>query len=450
MVFKRDTSRRVPAAVATLVLALVAGLAFTGSSSAERPDDRPEGQASRRSAPVPAPRQPAPLPEERTTRASRELAPMLRGFDPLQHERVDSLVVSPLRGGRRAVLTLDAELQGHLEDELERYEVPFGAVVAMRPDTGRVLAYVSHSSENPAAGDLVLDPTPPTASVFKVITGAALVDAGVGPRRSVCYRGGSRRLVASHLEEPPSGAPCATLGEAMGRSINVIFARMADRYLDEPTLERYASAFGFGHSLPFDVPTRPSPGEVPSERLERARTAAGFWHMHMSPLHGALIAATIANDGMMPRAAMVERVEDAGGDTLYELEPEDFRQVIPRATARTVGRMMRRTTQRRGTGYRSFHDPQGRPFLPGVEVAGKTGSLTADHPHRAYSWFVGYAPADDPQIAVAALVVNGPRWRIKAAYMAREAMRIGLRELAREAEAEAEAASAAAAPTSTE
>ena len=428
LAFKRDTeaslSLRGSALRGALVLALALGaaIAFSGPSAAERtpPSSRAE---------APPLRAPAPLPEERTTSASRELAPLLRGFDPLAHERVDSLMVARLDGGRRAVLTLDAELQDHLESELARYEVPFGAVVALRPDTGRVLAYVSHSSENPRAGDLVLDPTPPAASVFKVVTAAALVDAGVGPRRRVCYRGGSRGIGAGHLEPAPAGSPCATLAEAMGRSINVVFARLADAHLDRPTLERYSSAFGFGHALPFDVPTRPSPAEVPVERLERARTAAGFWHMHMSPLHGALIAATIANDGMMPRAALVERVEDGEGAALYELSPSDFRQVIPRATARTVGRMMRETVQRRGTAHRYFVDPEGTPFLPGVEVAGKTGSLTAERPHRAYSWFVGFAPADDPQIAVAALVVNGPRWRIKAAYLAREALRVGLANL---------------------
>ncbi len=345
----------------------------------------------------------------------------LEGFDPREHEVVGDNLVSPLAAGRRAVLTLDPELQAHIEGQLQRYEVPYGSVVAMNPRNGRVLAYVSHSSANPAAPDLARDATPPTASVFKVITGAALVDAGVSPNERVCFSGGGSRLTARHLEQT-DGNRCATLSEAMGGSINAVFARLADRHLDAPTLTRYAEAFGFGHALPFDVPVPASPGEVPTERLEMARTAAGFWHMHMSPLHGALIASTIANDGQMPRAGMIDRVEAPDGTILHRFEPSVYRNVIPRRTARAVNAMMQNTV-RRGTARRTFHDQRGNPFLPGIEVAGKTGTLSAERPYRGYTWWVGFAPADDPQIAVAALVVNTPRWRIKASYVAREALR---------------------------
>ncbi|HJL49735.1 MAG TPA: penicillin-binding transpeptidase domain-containing protein, partial [Polyangiaceae bacterium LLY-WYZ-15_(1-7)] len=392
-------------------------------------EGRAEAQAER----------PAPEPED----PRRQL---LAGFDPRVHEAGagphEGRRVARLEGGRRAVLTLDPGLQAHLEGELARYEVPYGAVVAMEPSSGRVLAYVSHSSANPGAGDLVLDPTPPTASVFKVVTGAALVDAGVGPNTRTCYSGGASRLTLANLEDRSSDRRCATLAEAMGGSVNAIFAKLSDRHLDRATLRRYASAFGFGHALPFDVPLAASPSEVPEERLERARTAAGFWHMHMSPLHGALIASTIANDGQMPRAAIVERVEAPDGTALLEHEPEVFRNVVPRRTAQLVNQMMRETVTPRGTARRDFFDPQGRPFLQDITVAGKTGTLSAERPYRGYTWFVGSAPADDPQVAVAALVVNTPRWRIKATYLAREALRYALIEgpqaRAREAEEAAE------------
>ena len=144
--------------------------------------------------------------------------------------------------------------------------------------------------------------------------------------------------------------------------------------------------------------------------------------MHMSPLHGALIAATIANGGVMPAASMVSRVVDADGKVLHTHQSRAYRSVIPRSTARVVGQMMRRTVSH-GTARSAFHDLEGRPFLPGIEVAGKTGSLSTERPYRAYSWWVGFAPADAPTIAVAALVVNDPRWRVKGSYVAREALR---------------------------
>jgi cell division protein FtsI/penicillin-binding protein 2 len=264
--------------------------------------------------------------------------------------------------------------------------------------------------------------------VFKVITSAALLEAGVTTSERVCYGGGYSRLYEADLnDDPKRDQRCATLSEAMGGSINTVFAKLADRKLDGQRLGRYAEAFGYGHALPFDAPTKPSPFEVPTERLERARTAAGFWHMHMSPLHGALIAATIANAGTMPRAAMVERVLDAKGRTVHKRSEQAFRSVIGRATANAVGSMMTHTVTE-GTSRSAFYDPKGKPFLPGISVAGKTGSLASEQPYRHYNWWIGFAPEHNPEIALAVLVVNTPKWRIKASYAAREALRYHLVE----------------------
>jgi cell division protein FtsI/penicillin-binding protein 2 len=142
----------------------------------------------------------------------------------------------------------------------------------------------------------------------------------------------------------------------------------------------------------------------------------------MSPLHAALIAATIANDGEMPRATLVDRVLDAQGAVLARATPEAFRRVISAATAQQVNSMMQNTVAR-GTARRTFHDPAGVPFVPGITIAGKTGTLSGENPYRGYTWWVGFAPAEHPTIAVASLVVNTPTWRIKASFVAREALR---------------------------
>lgn len=399
-----------------LVGAAVGFLSGPGSADAPRADRAHEST-------------PTEIPTRRPTAGRTFL-----GLDPLRHRVEDDVTVADLSDGSTALLSLHPGLQEHLTQMFSRYEVPLGGLMAMEPSTGRVLAYVSHSSADPDAGDLVLEPSPPTASVFKVVTAAALVDAGVNPDSPVCYHGGSSRLLAHHLEDDPRrDRSCVDLVEALGGSVNAVFGKLADRHLDAPTLERYASAFGFGHALPFDVPTRTSSTEIPVERLEFARTAAGFWHNHMSPFHGALIAATIANDGRMPRATLVDQVIDPQGDVSYRARAEVFRQVIPRSTARAVNRMMRHTV-RHGTARQYFFDPRGNAFLPGIEAAGKTGTLTGSDPYRGYSWFVGFAPADEPTIAVAALVVNEPRWRIKGSYAAREAMRYWLIERPRRLE----------------
>jgi cell division protein FtsI/penicillin-binding protein 2 len=163
----------------------------------------------------------------------------------------------------------------------------------------------------------------------------------------------------------------------------------------------------------------PSHLDVPADDgLEFARTAAGFWHSTLSPLHGALVAAAIANRGQMPAPMLIDRAVDRDGRPVIPAMAAP-RHVVDAAAAREVGRMMELTT-RIGTAKGTFRDRRGRRLLP-FEVAGKTGTLSAetDHGYVGYSWFVGYAPAERPTIAFAVVLGNNPTWRIKATYVGR-------------------------------
>src|SRR5262249_47373813 len=158
---------------------------------------------------------------------------------------------------------------------------------------------------------------------------------------------------------------------------------------------------------PFDLPVEPSHLEIPSDGLEFARAAAGFWHSTLSPLHGALVAAAIANRGEMPSPTLIEEAVDQTGQPLA-LPAASPPPALDGGTAREVGRMMELTT-RIGTAKGTFRNRRGRRYLP-VEVAGKTGTLSAetDRGYVGYSWFVGYAPADRPAIAFAVALGNSP------------------------------------------
>ena len=120
----------------------------------------------------------------------------------------------------------------------------------------------------------------------------------------------------------------------------------------------------------------------------------------------------------MPAPTLIDRAVDRDGRPIAP-PVANPRHVVDAAAAREVGRMMELTT-RIGTAKGTFRDKRGRRLLP-VEVAGKTGTLSAetDHGYVGYSWFVGYAPADRPTIAFAVVLGNNPNWRIKATYVGR-------------------------------
>jgi peptidoglycan glycosyltransferase len=330
--------------------------------------------------------------------------------------------VAELAGSGRAELTLDPRLQQSTEEVLRAFQVPYaGAVVVAIPD-GRVLALVGRSEADPRLGveELALRPWAPAASVFKVVSAAALVSGGVMGATRACYHGGVSAILPDNLLDlPAQDRRCDTLAFAVGKSQNAIIAKLATRHLTADGLARVGRDFGFDQEIPFDIPVEPSHLDVPADGLEFARTAAGFWHSTLSPLHGALVAAAIANHGDMPSPTLIQQAVDGAGRPLA-LPVASPRHVLDRAAAREVGRMMELTT-RMGTAKGTFHNRRGQRYLP-VEVAGKTGTLSAqtDRGFVGYSWFVGYAPADRPAIAFAVALGNNPSWRIKAAYVGRQ------------------------------
>jgi cell division protein FtsI/penicillin-binding protein 2 len=305
---------------------------------------------------------------------------------------------------------------------------PEAAVVLMDSETGRLLVYASHV-EKPPARDLCVEATAPSASVFKIVTASALVeDAGLGPDTPQCYLGGEQRITAADLvEDPARDRWCTTLGGALGRSINTVFARLAKSHLAPKDLDAMARRFGYGAPVAFDAPVQPSAVHMPDDPLEFARTAAGFWNTTLSPLQAAEISAIVARHGESVRPRIVDAVTTPSGGTIWSAPAGGSgSRVITPETADKVALMMEQTV-RGGTCFRAFHDGRGATFLPGVSVAGKTGTLTDGRAERYYTWFTGFAPSKPVEgaakVAIAVLVVNGPVWREKANVLARDVLR---------------------------
>lgn len=331
---------------------------------------------------------------------------------------------APAHGNRVAELTIDPMYQRAALGFLRAGQVPEGAVVMTDVRTGKVLVWASYVNEG-AMHDVAAEATAPSASVFKVVTGTALVEAGLSPNTKQCYSGGEHSIRPADLvDNKRRDKYCATLAQAMGRSINTVFARLAAKNLDREKLGAVAEKLGWGQDTPFDVKVATSTISLPEDELGFARTAAGFWNTTLSPFQGANLATTVANGGEMIRLHVVSSVKDEVGD-IYEgpSERQVLKRVMDESTANAVTAMMEATVDN-GTSYRSFHDRNGRPYLPDIRVAGKTGTLTKPTPEGPfYTWFVGFAPSRKPEVAISVMVANSAKWRVKATNVACDMLR---------------------------
>jgi penicillin-binding protein A len=324
----------------------------------------------------------------------------------------------PLSDGRRAVLTLDPALQAKAEAVLKEAKAPYASIVVLSVD-GRVLAMAGASRREPnlTAASLATRPWAPSASVFKIVTSAALLDAGVRPDTKVCYHGGTSSVEPDNLVDNKRDRDCASLAYGVARSQNAIMAKLAVRHLSPKTLLGYAERFGYNQAPLFAVAAQPSTAKMPEDKLEFARAAAGFWHSELSPLGGALVANTVASGGLSVTPRIVAAIIDKDG-VEHAVMAAAPRRVLERDTARSVARMMTGTTEF-GTASSAFQGRRG-PLLSET-VAGKTGSLTEkgrkDPVH--YSWFVGFAPADAPELVVSVLLGNSEDWQLKGSQAAR-------------------------------
>ena len=337
---------------------------------------------------------------------------------PMELDRARGAWVAPL-GASTAVLTLDPRLQERLERYLAQHRTPEAAVVLLEPRTGRVLALAEHARGEPRARGLATKALAPAASIFKIVTSAALLHAGVAPDAEVCFHGGKHRLQPGLLrDDPRRDRRCTSLAAALGKSANVAFAKLAGRDLSAASLRAEADRFLFNAAIPFPWPVEPSRAEIPEDAFGLAETAAGFGPVRLSPLHGALIAAVVANGGTFVPPRIVESVDGAP-----PAAGAASRQLVTPEIAAALARMME-TTVTEGTARKVFRRDFRSPRSPlrGVTVAGKTGSLADRSPYRDYSWFVGFAPVDDPRIAVATVVVNEKLWHVRATQVAREAL----------------------------
>src|SRR4051794_7228684 len=352
---------------------------------------------------------------------------ILSGSDPrLFVNRVVDMVSNSQPQGGSVSLTLDPKAQTAAFDGIQALGPHTqAAVVAIEPSTGKILAMVSNPTYDPnqlASHDfnavtdawkrLNADPTKPMfnralqevyppGSTFKLVTAAAALESGKYDVNSKVPGGTSLDLPQTTKNLPnENGESCGgstiTLTQALVVSCNVAFGSVG-LDLGPDALKRQADKFGFGQRYLSGlggqaVSVFPDHAEGPLT----AYSAIGQFEVRASPLQMAQVAATIANQGQGKVPYLVDEVRAPDLSVLDKTDPEPMPQRAMSAQAASQLTQMMVEVVDSGTGTTAQ--------LPGISVAGKTGTAQSKADRPPYAWFVSFAPADDPKVAVAVLV----------------------------------------------
>jgi peptidoglycan glycosyltransferase len=343
----------------------------------------------------------------------------------LQNSRLDGeRLFAPISDGGIIYYTIDQQVQNRVKKVMEEYQVPFGAFVAIEPKTGKILALVGHSSIAPEWARNSFFNVYPMASLFKIITtSAALEQKKVAPDTVFAFRGASYSENPKYWSVKPGSAnQQMSLSLALGKSINPVFGRLASDVVGKASIMTYTEKFGFNQILFPGIPVTPSKAEVPKNDLELKLMGAGLGReVKISPFHAAVVMAALANEGVMMTPILAQEIRNRAGNVIFTQKPQPIRRLVVPETAGQLATMLS-TTVNSGTSRKAFHDRRGRPKLASVNVCAKTGSINGKEPEGRYTWFAAYAPAEDPKIALVALIINQDRWKIKASYLGEQAL----------------------------
>lgn len=352
--------------------------------------------------------------------------PFLSGSsDKLFYRRVSDLFTGRRATGATIETTLDPAVQQAAVDALEGIR---GAAVALDPKTGAVLAMVSRPSFDPnllaghdlgkvsenyealnkdasrpllnraIGGDLY-----PPGSVFKVVTAAAALSSGRYTEDSELDGPAEFDLPQTDNTLPNAFDGACGAGDkvsftrALAISCNTAFASVG-LDLGADALREQAAKFGFGDSI--SVPMRVTPSSVPAELdpPQLAYASIGQYDVRVTPLQMAMVAAGVGNDGVVMEPYLVQSVIGSDLSVIEQTDPTELSQAVTPEVAAQLQRMMVSVVDD-GSGERAAID--------GVSVAGKTGTAEHGDDRKAHAWFISFAPADDPQIAVAVIAEDG-------------------------------------------
>lgn len=354
--------------------------------------------------------------------------------------------------GNDLLLTLNARAQRLAVNALGG---KCGAAVALEPSTGRVLVMASSPTFNPnlversfsAIEQIKAGCTPSSAllnratrglyipgSSFKVVTAAAALDSGRFTPESrfddpgYCIEYG-KKVTNFSDQSGPAVFGNVTFFQALQNSINSVFCNVG-KELGPIVILDYARRFGFYSVPPLETPVneraasalykdgRPFFPDDPNA-VDPGRLAFGQERLQVTPLQMAMVAAAIGNGGVVMRPFVVDRVVSSKGETVIRTKPRDLGRAVKPETAQKLTEMMAAAVAS-GTGTSAQ--------IPGVAVAGKTGTAETGVAGRNTTWFICFAPAERPRVAIAvALESQSGTGGATAAPIARQLMQALLR-----------------------
>ncbi|ANY06720.1 peptidoglycan D,D-transpeptidase FtsI family protein [Pseudonocardia sp. HH130630-07] len=348
--------------------------------------------------------------------------------DQLFVRRLSDLITGRDPAGGNVVTTIDPDVQRVAYDGLQSRGYT-GAVVALEPQTGAILAMASTPSYDPnrlAAPDAEeqqaawneyddASPSPltnraiseiePPGSTFKLVTTAAALQNGYTPDSQLTAARNIQLADSTTTLENYNGSACgggatASLRDALARSCNTAFAQLGQE-LGADKLRAQAEAFGIGRS-DLEIPMTVTASQVGpmSDTPSAQQSAIGQRDVRLTPMQLAMIGGSIANGGQTMAPHMIKEIQDATLDVVDVTEPDRLARSMPTDVAGTLTDLMIGSEDR----------TQGGGKITGVQIASKTG--TAEHgtdpkntpPH---AWYVAFAPVENPRVAVAVLVENG-------------------------------------------
>lgn len=340
-------------------------------------------------------------------------------------DQLNAIITGQNPRGASVELTIDPVVQQAAWDALGDYK---GAVVALDPKTGAILAMVSKPSFDPnslATHDsaafrasyksLINDPSDPLVnraiagdlnppgSTFKIVVTAAALESGLSPDTAFPNPGRLTLPQSTAVITNAEGGACgggetATIATALRLSCNIPFAQLGLQ-LGNATIAKQAKAFGFGDEN-LRIPMRVEPSVYPATQSPAEQMLSSFGQAsdRVSPLQMAMVSAAVANGGKLMTPNLVDSIMAPDLSVIQSLTPTEYGTPISAQTAATMTQMLVADVS---------NGAASNARISGVDVAGKTGTAENGDGEPYTLWFTGFAPANDPQVAVAVVIEDG-------------------------------------------